>query len=335
MNKNTVIVVGGGHAGVEAASAAARLGCEVYLVTHKKESIGQMSCNPAIGGIGKSHLAREVDAMGGLMARAADLSGIHYRILNATKGQAVRATRVQTDRNLYKEAIQGLIKETEGVKIIEASVEDLLIKKGKITGVFLEGGTKLKAEKVILTTGTFLDGVMHTGPERKPGGRVGDPPSKRLAKHLKDLPFRFGRLKTGTPPRIDGRTIDWERLEEQKGDRPTPRLSYDENKKRRPKQVSCYITRTTKETHKVITNSLHESPLFTGAIEGVGPRYCPSIEDKVVRFRERNSHQIFIEPEGLDTNTIYPNGISTSLPKNTQESFVKTIPGFEEAKITK
>ncbi len=335
MNKNTVIVVGGGHAGVEAASAAARLGCEVYLVTHKKESIGQMSCNPAIGGIGKSHLAREVDAMGGLMARAADLSGIHYRILNATKGQAVRATRVQTDRNLYKEAIQGLIKETEGVKIIEASVEDLLIKKSKITGVFLEGGTKLKAEKVILTTGTFLDGVMHTGPERKPGGRVGDPPSKRLAKHLKDLPFRFGRLKTGTPPRIDGRTIDWERLEEQKGDRPTPRLSYDENKKRRPKQVSCYITRTTKETHKVITNSLHESPLFTGAIEGVGPRYCPSIEDKVVRFRERNSHQIFIEPEGLDTNTIYPNGISTSLPKNTQESFVKTIPGFEEAKITK
>tara|TARA_B100001750_G_scaffold197266_2_gene169832 strand:+ start:1477 stop:3333 length:1857 start_codon:yes stop_codon:yes gene_type:complete len=335
VNKNTVIVVGGGHAGVEAASAAARLGCEVYLVTHKKESIGQMSCNPAIGGIGKSHLAREVDAMGGLMARAADLSGIHYRILNATKGQAVRATRVQTDRNLYKEAIQGLIKETEGVKIIEASVEDLLIKKSKITGVFLEGGTKLKAEKVILTTGTFLDGVMHTGPERKPGGRVGDPPSKRLAKHLKDLPFRFGRLKTGTPPRIDGRTIDWERLEEQKGDRPTPRLSYDENKKRRPKQVSCYITRTTKETHKVITNSLHESPLFTGAIEGVGPRYCPSIEDKVVRFRERNSHQIFIEPEGLDTNTIYPNGISTSLPKNTQESFVKTIPGFEEAKITK
>ena len=335
MNKKRVIVVGGGHAGVEAASAAARLGCEVSLVTHKKDSIGQMSCNPAIGGIGKSHLAREVDAMGGLMARAADLSGIHYRILNATKGQAVRATRVQTDRSLYKEAIQNLLKETEGLKIIEASVEDLLIKKDKITGVYLEGGRALKAEKVILTTGTFLDGVMHTGPERKPGGRVGDPPSKRLAKHLKDLPFRFGRLKTGTPPRIDGKTISWEKLEEQKGDRPTPRLSYDESKKRRPKQVSCYITRTTKETHKVITNSLHESPLFTGAIGGVGPRYCPSIEDKVVRFKERTSHQIFIEPEGLDTSTIYPNGISTSLPKNTQESFIKTIPGFEEAKIIK
>ena len=335
MNKKAVIVVGGGHAGVEAASAAARLGCEVLLVTHKKESIGQMSCNPAIGGIGKSHLAREVDALGGLMARAADASGIHYRILNATKGQAVRATRVQTDRDLYRKAIQNLLKQTKGVKIVEASVEDLLIKKEKTAGVVLEGGKQLKAEKVILTTGTFLDGVMHTGSKREPGGRIGDPPSKRLAKKLKDLPFRYGRLKTGTPPRLDGRTIGWKRLEEQEGDKPTPKLSYEESINKRPKQISCYITRTTEKTHKIITDALHESPLFTGAIEGVGPRYCPSIEDKVVKFKERTSHQIFIEPEGLNTHTIYPNGISTSLPQKTQKSFIKTIPGFEKAKILK
>ena len=311
------------------------LGCEVLLVTHKKESIGQMSCNPAIGGIGKSHLAREVDALGGLMARAADASGIHYRILNATKGQAVRATRVQTDRDLYRKAIQNLLKQTKGVKIVEASVEDLLIKKEKTAGVVLEGGKQLKAEKVILTTGTFLDGVMHTGSKREPGGRIGDPPSKRLAKKLKDLPFRYGRLKTGTPPRLDGRTIGWKRLEEQEGDKPTPKLSYEESINKRPKQISCYITRTTEKTHKIITDALHESPLFTGAIEGVGPRYCPSIEDKVVKFKERTSHQIFIEPEGLNTHTIYPNGISTSLPQKTQKSFIKTIPGFEKAKILK
>ena len=237
-----------------------------------------MSCNPAIGGIGKSHLAREVDALGGLMARAADASGIHYRILNATKGQAVRATRVQTDRDLYRKAIQNLLKQTKGVKIVEASVEDLLIKKEKTAGVVLEGGKQLKAEKVILTTGTFLDGVMHTGSKREPGGRIGDPPSKRLAKKLKDLPFRYGRLKTGTPPRLDGRTIGWKRLEEQEGDKPTPKLSYEESNNKRPKQISCYITRTTEKTHKIITDALHESPLFTGAIEGVGPRYCPSIE---------------------------------------------------------
>jgi len=331
----SLIVVGGGHAGVEAAAAAARMGCGVVLVTHKKNSIGQMSCNPAIGGIGKSHLAKEVDALGGLMAKATDLAGIHYRTLNATKGQAVRATRAQTDRVLYKKAIQELLKKTPNLEIKNGTVEDLIIENNTIKGIQLSGGEKIKSNKVVLTTGTFLGGIMHTGLKQKPGGRAGDPPSNKLAKKLRSLPFRYGRLKTGTPPRLEGKTINWEKLERQPGDKPTPHMSYYKHNTKRPHQTNCYITRTTNKTHKIITEALDKSPLYTGVIEGTGPRYCPSIEDKVVRFEERNAHQIFLEPEGLETTEIYPNGISTSLPVETQEEFVKTIPGLEEVKITK
>jgi len=330
-----LIVIGGGHAGVEAAAAIARMGLEVTLITHKKDSIGQMSCNPAIGGIGKSHLAKEVDALGGLMAKATDAAGIHYRILNSTKGQAVRATRAQTDRELYKKAIQELLKQTKGLQIKEGSVEDLIIEGKKVKGVCLSGGERVYGDKVVLTTGTFLGGVMHTGFEQKPGGRAGDPPSNKLARKLRKLPFRYGRLKTGTPPRLDGETINWTKLEPQPGDTPTPQMSYYNPTKKRPNQINCYITRTTPKTHKIIKGALDRSPLYTGLIEGVGPRYCPSIEDKVIRFADRNSHQIFLEPEGLNTNEIYPNGISTSLPIEVQKEFIKTIPGLEEAKITK
>ncbi len=335
MENKKLIVIGGGHAGVEAAAAIARMGCEVTLITHKKDSIGQMSCNPAIGGIGKSHLAKEVDALGGLMAKATDSAGIHYRILNSTKGQAVRATRAQTDRELYKKAIQELLKQTKGLQIKEGSVEDLIIGGKKIKGVCLSGGERVYGDKVVLTTGTFLGGVMHTGFEQKPGGRAGDPPSNKLARKLRKLPFRYGRLKTGTPPRLDGETINWTKLEPQPGDTPTPQMSYYNPTKKRPNQINCYITRTTPKTHKIIKGALDRSPLYTGLIEGVGPRYCPSIEDKVIRFADRNSHQIFLEPEGLNTNEIYPNGISTSLPIEVQKEFIKTIPGLEEAKITK
>jgi len=330
-----LIVIGGGHAGVEAAAAIARMECEVTLITHKKDSIGQMSCNPAIGGIGKSHLAKEVDALGGLMAKATDAAGIHYRILNSTKGQAVRATRAQTDRELYKKAIQELLKQTKGLQIKEGSAEDLIIEDKKAKGVCLSGGERVYGDKVVLTTGTFLGGVMHTGFEQKPGGRAGDPPSNKLARKLRKLPFRYGRLKTGTPPRLDGETINWTKLEPQPGDTPTPRMSYYNPTKKRPNQINCYITRTTPKTHKIIKGALDRSPLYTGLIEGEGPRYCPSIEDKVVRFADRNSHQIFLEPEGLNTNEIYPNGISTSLPIEVQKEFIKTIQGLEEAKITK
>ena len=335
MENKKLIVIGGGHAGVEAAAAIARMKCEVTLITHKKDSIGQMSCNPAIGGIGKSHLAKEVDALGGLMAKATDAAGIHYRILNSTKGQAVRATRAQTDRELYKKAIQELLKQTKGLQIKEGSVEDLIIEGKKVKGVCLSGGERVYGDKVVLTTGTFLGGVMHTGFEQKPGGRAGDPPSNKLARKLRKLPFRYGRLKTGTPPRLDGETINWTKLEPQPGDTPTPQMSYYNPTKKRPNQINCYITRTTPKTHKIIKGALDRSPLYTGLIEGVGPRYCPSIEDKVIRFADRNSHQIFLEPEGLNTNEIYPNGISTSLPMEVQKEFIKTIPGLEEAKITK
>ena len=335
MENKKLIVIGGGHAGVEAAAAIARMECEVTLITHKKDSIGQMSCNPAIGGIGKSHLAKEVDALGGLMAKATDAAGIHYRILNSTKGQAVRATRAQTDRELYKKAIQELLKQTKGLQIKEGSVEDLIIEGKKVKGVCLSGGERVYGDKVVLTTGTFLGGVMHTGFEQKPGGRAGDPPSNKLARKLRKLPFRYGRLKTGTPPRLDGETINWTKLEPQPGDTPTPQMSYYNPTKKRPNQINCYITRTTPKTHKIIKGALDRSPLYTGLIEGVGPRYCPSIEDKVIRFADRNSHQIFLEPEGLNTNEIYPNGISTSLPIEVQKEFIKTIPGLEEAKITK
>ena len=335
MENKKLIVIGGGHAGVEAAAAIARMGLEVTLITHKKNSIGQMSCNPAIGGIGKSHLAKEVDALGGLMAKATDAAGIHYRILNSTKGQAVRATRAQTDRELYKKAIQELLKQTKGLQIKEGSVEDLIIEDKKAKGVCLRGGERVCGDKVVLTTGTFLGGVMHTGFEQKPGGRAGDPPSNKLARKLRKLPFRYGRLKTGTPPRLDGETINWTKLESQPGDTPTPQMSYYNPTKKRPNQINCYITRTTPKTHKIIKGALDRSPLYTGLIEGVGPRYCPSIEDKVIRFADRNSHQIFLEPEGLNTNEIYPNGISTSLPTEVQKEFIKTIPGLEEVKITK
>jgi tRNA uridine 5-carboxymethylaminomethyl modification enzyme len=294
-----------------------------------------MSCNPAIGGIGKSHLVKEVDALGGLMAKATDLAGIHYRTLNLTKGQAVRATRAQTDRQLYKKAIQELLKQTKGLEIKEGSVEDLIIEGNKVKGVYLSGGEKVNSDKVILTTGTFLGGVMHVGLEQKQGGRAGDPSSNKLARKLRKLPFRYGRLKTGTPPRLDGETINWTKLEPQPGDTPTPQMSYYSPIKKRPNQINCHLTRTTPKTHEIIKGALDLSPLYTGVIEGVGPRYCPSIEDKVVRFADRNSHQIFLEPEGLKTNEIYPNGISTSLPMEVQEEFIKTIPGLEEAKITK
>ena len=335
IKKETIVVVGGGHSGVEAAAAIARMGCGVILITHKRDTIGQMSCNPAIGGIGKSHLAKEVDALGGLMARATDVAGIHYRVLNSTKGQAVRATRAQADRGLYRAAVQGLLNQTPELEIREGSVDDLLIRNNQVEGVITERGEKIKAKKVVLTTGTFLGGIMHFGLEQKLGGRIGDPPSNKLAQKLREMPFRYGRLKTGTPPRLDGKTLDWEKLEPQPGDTPTPRMSYKSTNTERPKQINCHITRTTTKTHEIIKKALSQSPLYTGVIKGVGPRYCPSIEDKITRFAEREAHQIFVEPEGLDTTEVYPNGISTSLPLKTQEEFIKTIPGFEKAKITK
>jgi tRNA uridine 5-carboxymethylaminomethyl modification enzyme len=335
VDKFDLIVIGGGHAGVEAAAAGARMGVHTLLISHKKETIGQMSCNPAIGGIGKSHLAKEVDALGGLMAKATDLSAIHYRVLNSTKGQAVRATRAQTDRQLYRKAIQALLKTEENLTILEDSVEDILVENNVVQAVATSNTGEIKASKIVLTTGTFLGGIMHTGFEQKPGGRIGDPPSNILAQKLRSMPFRVGRLKTGTPPRLDGKSIDWSKLSIQPGDTPTPLLSYTGNAKNQQKQVNCHITRTNTRTHKLIRDSLDQSPLYSGAIEGVGPRYCPSIEDKVVRFAERNSHQIFVEPEGLNTNEIYPNGISTSLPAEVQLKMIRSILGFEETNITK
>ena len=335
MNKFDVIVIGGGHAGVEAAEAASRSGVKTVLVTHDKSKIGEMSCNPAVGGIGKSHLAKEVDALGGLMARATDKAGIHYRVLNSTKGQAVRATRVQTDRDLYKHAIQGLLHTSPNLTIMEDSVVDLTIKDSTIKSIITETGEEFFSDSVILTTGTFLGGVMHTGLEQSPGGRVGDPSSDRLAKKLRDLNLKVGRLKTGTPPRLDKNTIDWSVLTPQPGDKPTPLLSYLSTKEDRPMQLDCYMTRTNKETHQIILDHLDESPMYSGVIEGVGPRYCPSIEDKVMRFSERDSHQIFAEPEGLDSDLIYPNGISTSLPLKAQQALIASIKGFEKAKIVR
>ena len=333
MDKYEVVVIGGGHAGVEAASVASRYGAKTLLITHDKSKIGEMSCNPAIGGIGKSHLAKEVDALGGLMAKAADKSGIHYRVLNSTKGQAVRATRVQTDRDLYKLAIQELIISTKNLTIKEGSVIDLDIDDLKIKSVKTDSGEKIFTKSVVLTTGTFLGGVMHTGLEQSPGGRIGDPSSEKLAKKLRKLNLSVGRLKTGTPPRLNKNTINWDLLSPQSGDTPTPLLSYTSNEEERPKQLDCFMTRTNKETHKIIIEHLDESPMYSGVIEGVGPRYCPSIEDKVMRFSERDSHQIFAEPEGLNSDLIYPNGISTSLPLKAQEALVRSIKGFEKAEI--
>ena len=335
MDKYEVVVIGGGHAGVEAASVASRYGAKTLLITHDKSKIGEMSCNPAIGGIGKSHLAKEVDALGGLMAKAADKSGIHYRVLNSTKGQAVRATRVQTDRDLYKLAIQELIVSTKNLTIKEDSVIDLDIDNLRIKSVITESGEEIFTKSVVLTTGTFLGGVMHTGLEQSPGGRIGDPSSEKLAKKLRKLNLSVGRLKTGTPPRLNKNTINWDLLSPQPGDTPTPLLSYTSNEEERPEQLDCFMTRTNKETHKIIIEHLDESPMYSGVIEGVGPRYCPSIEDKVMRFSERDSHQIFAEPEGLNSDLIYPNGISTSLPLKAQEALVRSIKGFEKAEIVR
>jgi len=330
-----VIVVGGGHAGTEAALAAARAGARTLLLTHSVDTLGQMSCNPAIGGIGKGHLAKEVDALGGAMAIAADRAGIHFRTLNARKGPAVRATRAQADRVLYRQAIRGIVEGASGLKIFQQAVEDLMLEGDRVTGVITRMGVRFSGRCVVLTVGTFLAGRIHVGEASHEGGRAGDPPANRLAARLRELAPRVGRLKTGTPPRIDGRSIDFSRLEEQPGDDPRPVFSFVGNRNWHPRQVPCHITQTNTETHDIIRKSLHRSPMFTGVIEGVGPRYCPSVEDKVVRFADKDSHQIFVEPEGLDTPEIYPNGISTSLPFDVQVAFVRSIPGFERAHITR
>jgi len=330
-----VIVVGGGHAGTEAALAAARLGCRTLLVTQSIEALGQMSCNPAIGGIGKGHLVKEIDALGGAMARAIDRAGIHFRTLNASKGPAVRATRAQADRQLYKRAIRSLLENQPNLTLFQQEVADLRLEGGRVTGVITQAGVALGARAVVLTVGTFLGGRIHVGLEQQPGGRAGDPPSNRLAERLRALPLRVGRLKTGTPPRIDGRTIDYAGLQEQPGDEPRPVFSFLGLRGEHPRQVPCHITATNERTHEIIRGASDRSPMFTGVIEGVGPRYCPSVEDKVARFADKTSHQVFIEPEGLDTHEVYPNGISTSLPFDVQQEFVRSIRGFERAHITR
>jgi tRNA uridine 5-carboxymethylaminomethyl modification enzyme len=330
-----VIVIGGGHAGTEAALAAARMGSETLLLTHNIETLGQMSCNPAIGGIGKSHLVKEIDALDGAMAKATDLSGIQFRILNSRKGPAVRATRAQADRILYKAAIREMIENQEQLDIFQQSVDDLLVEGDKVVGVVTNMGVRFKSHTVVLTTGTFLGGVIHIGMDNHSGGRAGDPPSIALAKRLREMPFRVGRLKTGTPPRIDARSVDFSVMAIQPGDTPTPVMSYMGNLAQHPKQISCYITRTNERTHDIIRSGFDRSPMYTGVIEGTGPRYCPSIEDKINRFADKDSHQIFVEPEGLTTNELYPNGISTSLPFDIQVDLVRSIEGFENAHITR
>jgi tRNA uridine 5-carboxymethylaminomethyl modification enzyme len=330
-----VIVVGGGHAGTEAALAAARLGCRTLLVTQSIEALGQMSCNPAIGGIGKGHLVKEIDALGGAMARAIDRAGIHFRILNASKGPAVRATRAQADRQLYKRAIRSLLESQPNLTLFQQEVADLRLEGGRVTGVITQAGVEFAARAVVLTVGTFLGGRIHVGLEQQPGGRAGDPPSNRLAEKLRALPLRVGRLKTGTPPRIDGRSIDYSGLQVQPGDEPLPVFSFLGLRSEHPRQVPCHITATNERTHEIIRGASDRSPMFTGVIEGVGPRYCPSVEDKVARFADKSSHQVFIEPEGLDTHEVYPNGISTSLPFDVQQAFVRSIRGFERAHITR
>ena len=330
-----VIVVGGGHAGTEAALAAARMGVDTLLLTHSIETLGQMSCNPAIGGIGKGHLVREIDALGGEMALAADRAGIHFRILNRRKGPAVRATRAQADRQLYRMAIREKLENQPGLAIFQQPVVDLIESGSAIEGVITQMGLKFYAPKVVLTVGTFLDGKIHIGDSSYAGGRAGDPPSTRLAERLRARPFRVGRLKTGTPPRIDRSSIDFSRLEEQPGDDPLPLFSTMGSLDMHPEQVCCHITHTNTKTHDIIRESLHRSPLFSGEIEGVGPRYCPSIEDKVVRFADKTSHQVFVEPEGLKLGEVYPNGISTSLPFDVQQALVNSMLGFEQALITR
>lgn len=334
-----VIVIGGGHAGTEAALAAARMGVKTLLLTHNIETLGQMSCNPAIGGIGKGHLVKEIDAMGGVMAKAADRGGIQFRILNSRKGPAVRATRAQADRVLYKAAVRETLENQPNLSLFQQAVDDLIVEtidgEDCVTGAVTQMGLKFKAKTVVLTVGTFLGGLIHIGEKNFSGGRAGDPPSIALANRLRDLPLRVERLKTGTPPRIDSRSINYSELAEQPGDRPLPVFSYTGKVDDHPEQISCFITHTNEKTHNIIRQGLHRSPMYSGAIEGTGPRYCPSIEDKVVRFSDKDSHQIFIEPEGLTSNEVYPNGISTSLPFDMQFEFVRSMKGFENAHITR
>ena len=330
-----VIVIGGGHAGTEAALAAARTGANTLLLTHNIETIGQMSCNPAIGGIGKGHIVKEIDALGGAMAQAADFGGIQFRTLNARKGPAVRATRAQADRALYKAAIREIVESQENLSLFQQSCDDLIIENDRVTGVVTQMGLKFKAKTVVLTTGTFLGGVLHIGLENFQGGRAGDPPSNALAVRLREMPFVIDRLKTGTPARLDARSLDFSKMEAQPGDTPRPVFSFLGNVDQHPEQVNCYITHTNLNTHDIIRSGLDRSPMYSGVIEGVGPRYCPSIEDKIVRFADKDSHQIFVEPEGLSTYEVYPNGISTSLPYDVQIDFIRTIVGFENARITR
>ena len=330
-----VIVVGGGHAGTEAALAAARAGAETLLLTQSIETLGQMSCNPAIGGIGKGHLVKEIDALDGAMAVAADHCGIHFRTLNARKGPAVRATRAQIDRTLYRRHVRGVLERAPRLALLQQTVSDLVVEGDVVRGVVTGIGVRIEAACVVMTVGTFLGGRIHVGLENHEGGRAGDPPSNALARKLRERGFAVGRLKTGTPPRIDGRSIDFSRLEPQPGDDPRPVFSCIGSRDWHPPQVSCHVTRTSERTHAIIRAALDRSPMYTGVIDGAGPRYCPSVEDKVVRFAERDAHQIFVEPEGLDTDEVYPNGISTSLPFDVQVEFVRTIPGFERAHITR
>ncbi|RZF81805.1 tRNA uridine-5-carboxymethylaminomethyl(34) synthesis enzyme MnmG [Pseudoalteromonas sp. CO325X] len=328
-----VIVVGGGHAGTEAALASARMGMNTLLLTHNMDTLGQMSCNPAIGGIGKGHLVKEIDALGGAMAKAIDKGGIQFRTLNSSKGPAVRATRAQADRALYKAEIQAILQRQENLKIFQQSCDDLIVEGDKVTGVVTQMGLKFSAPSVVLTVGTFLGGQIHIGLENFKGGRAGDPPSIALAQRLRELPFRVDRLKTGTPPRIDARTVDFSKMQTQPGDTPTPVFSFMGKVEDHPQQIPCYITYTNDKTHEIINENLHRSPMYSGVIEGIGPRYCPSIEDKIVRFADKDKHQIFVEPEGLTSYELYPNGISTSLPFDVQMQIVNSIAGFEQAHI--
>ena len=330
-----VIVIGGGHAGTEAALASARLGAKTLLLTQNMDTLGQMSCNPAIGGIGKSHLVREIDAFDGAMARATDLAGIQFRVLNSRKGPAVRATRAQADRGLYRNAIRQTLEQQENLYIFQQSVDDLIIEQDQIVGAKTNMGLNFLAQQVVMTTGTFLGGIIHIGMQQSQGGRAGDPPANTLAKRLRERPFRIERLKTGTPPRIDRRTVDFSVMQEQPGDTPRPVMSMLGKVSDHPQQVPCHITHTNVKTHDMIRDSLHRSPLYAGVIEGVGPRYCPSIEDKIMRFADKDSHQIFVEPEGLNSIELYPNGISTSLPFDVQLEFVRSIVGFENAHIVR
>lgn len=328
-----VIVIGGGHAGTEAALASARMGATTLLLTHNIETLGQMSCNPAIGGIGKSHLVKEIDALDGAMARATDKGGIQFRVLNSRKGPAVRATRAQADRILYKAAIRQMLENQPNLQLFQQAADDLIVEQDQVKGVVTQTGIRFFAEQVVLTAGTFLGGVIHIGLENYSGGRAGDPPSIALAKRLRELPFRVERLKTGTPPRIDARSVDFSVMQEQPGDTPTPVMSFMGSLADHPQQISCYITHTNERTHDILRKGLDRSPMYTGVIEGVGPRYCPSIEDKIMRFADKDQHQIFVEPEGLTTHELYPNGISTSLPFDIQLAAVRSIRGFENAHI--